>query len=124
MHRRGSSWADVVDVAPDPATGKRRQKTRGGFSTKAAASKAMRTFSPKLALFFVWVFTNFVDRAFDSWIVPALGFVFLPWATLVYALAYDGLDVSPLGWFFVAMAFLTDISSYAYSGRRYLTQGI
>ena len=40
----GSSWAYVVDVAPDPATGKRRQKTQGGFSTKAAASKAMRTF--------------------------------------------------------------------------------
>jgi integrase len=44
VHRRGSSWAYVVDVAPDPAKGKRRQKTQGGFSTKAAASKAMRTF--------------------------------------------------------------------------------
>jgi hypothetical protein len=84
----------------------------------------MALLSPRLALFFVWVFTNFVDRAFDDWIVPALGFVFLPWTTLVYALAYDGNSVSGLGWFFVVMAFLTDISSYAYSGRRYQTQGI
>jgi hypothetical protein len=80
--------------------------------------------SPRLALFLVWVFTNFVDRAFDNWIVPALGFVFLPWTTLVYALAHDGREVSPLGWFFVAMALLTDVSSYAYSGRRYQTRGI
>ncbi len=80
--------------------------------------------SPRLALFFVWAFTNFVDRAFDDWIVPALGFVFLPWTTLVYALAYDGRGVSPLGWFFVAMALLTDVSSYAYSGRRYQTRDL
>ena len=84
----------------------------------------MALLSPRLALFFVWVFTNFVDRAFDNWIVPALGFVFLPWTTLIYALAYNGNSVSALGWFFVVMAFLADISSYAYSGRRYQTQGI
>ncbi len=34
----------VVDVAPDPSTGRHRQRTKGGFPTKAAASKAMRTF--------------------------------------------------------------------------------
>jgi hypothetical protein len=42
----------------------------------------------------------------------------------VYALAYDGREVSPLGWIFVAMALLTDMSPYAYSGRRYQTRGI
>jgi len=29
-------------VAPDPATGRRRQRTKGGFPTKKAAEEAMR----------------------------------------------------------------------------------
>lgn len=80
---------------------------------------------PRVALAFVWAFTTFVDRAFDNWIVPMLGFVFLPWTTLVYSLAYTpGGGVSAFGWLFVAMALLADVSSYAASGRRYQTQGI
>ena len=66
---------------------------------------------PRVALGFVWIFTILVDRAYDNVIVPILGFVFLPWTTLVYALAYDGNGVSAIGWFFVAMAALGDVSS-------------
>lgn len=42
VSRRGSTWGYVIDVAPDPATGKRRQRTKGGFPTKKAAEEAMR----------------------------------------------------------------------------------
>lgn len=73
----------------------------------------MSLIGPRVALGFVWIFTNFVDRAYDNVIVPVLGFVFLPWTTLVYALAYNGDSVSSLGWFFVALAALADISSLA-----------
>ena len=62
-----------------------------------------RLFRP---LAFTWIFTIYVDRAFDEWWVPVLGFVFLPWTTLVYALAYDGREVSGIGWLFVALALL------------------
>lgn len=72
---------------------------------------------PRVALFFVWVTTSFVDRAYDGFIVPALGFVFLPWTTLVYALAYDGSGLSPFGWFFVILAFIADLGSYGASSR-------
>lgn len=72
---------------------------------------------PRVALGFVWIFTNFVDRAYDNMLVPVLGFVFLPWTTLVYAFAYDGTGVSSLGWFFVALAALGDISSFAAAHR-------
>ncbi len=41
MHRRGKSWAYVVDVGRDPATGRRRQQTKGGFRTKRAAEEAL-----------------------------------------------------------------------------------
>lgn len=42
VSRRGSTWGYVIDVAPDPATGQRRQHTKSGFATKAAAEEAMR----------------------------------------------------------------------------------
>jgi hypothetical protein len=73
---------------------------------------------PRVALAYVWIFTTLVDRAYDNFIVPALGFVFLPWTTLVYALAYNGHDVSALGWFFVALGLLADVSSHAATYRR------
>ncbi|MDY7106515.1 MAG: hypothetical protein S0880_35515 [Actinomycetota bacterium] len=72
---------------------------------------------PRVALFFTWAFTIYVDRAYDDFIVPVLGFVFLPWTTLVYALAYNGREVSPVGWLFVALALFADVSSYGASAR-------
>jgi len=72
---------------------------------------------PRVALAFVWIFTGFVDRAYDEVWVPVLGFVFLPWTTLAYALAHDGGGLSSLGWLFVALALLGDIGSYGAAGR-------
>lgn len=46
-----------------------------------------------------------------------LGFVFLPWTTLAYALVYSGRDVSPVGWLFVALALFADVSSHGASAR-------
>jgi integrase len=40
--KRGTSWAFVIELPPDPATGKRKQKWSSGYSTKAAAQKALR----------------------------------------------------------------------------------
>jgi hypothetical protein len=53
--------------------------------------------SPRLALFFIFLFSNMLDRAFDGWLLPLLGFFLLPWTTL---------------------AFLADLASYA-GGRSY-----
>jgi hypothetical protein len=37
LNRRAKTLAFVVDVGRDPGAGRRRQQTRGGFSTKRAA---------------------------------------------------------------------------------------
>ena len=73
--------------------------------------------SPRLALFFVWLFSNWLDRAFESWIVPLLGFFLLPWTTLAYAAMYvSGTDhVYGFEWFIVILAFFADLASYASS---------
>ena len=76
--------------------------------------------SPRLALFFVWIFSNVLSRAFDSWIVPFLGFFLLPWTTLAYTAFWDwgaGHHVTGLEWFFVILAFLADLGSLG-GGRR------
>jgi hypothetical protein len=71
--------------------------------------------SPRLALFFVWIASDLLSRAYDSWIVPFLGFFLLPWTTLAYAVMWSvGSDkVSGFEWFIVILAFLADLGSYA-----------
>jgi hypothetical protein len=71
--------------------------------------------SPRLALFFVFLFSNMLDRAFDGWLLPLLGFFLLPWTTLAYTVMWDtGTNtVDGFEWFIVAIAFLADLASYA-----------
>jgi hypothetical protein len=69
--------------------------------------------SPRLALVLVWIFTNLVDRAFEGFLLPLLGLIFLPLTTLVYVLAYRPVTgVTGWGWFFVVLAVLFDLGSY------------
>jgi hypothetical protein len=76
--------------------------------------------SPRLALFALFLFSDLLSRAFDSWFVPLLGFFLLPWTTLGYAVMWDTgtHEVSGFEWFIVALAFLADLASYA-GGRSY-----
>ena len=75
--------------------------------------------SPRLALFAVWLFSDWLSRAFDSWVVPLLGFFLLPWTTLAYAAmwVYGDNGVTDFEWFIVIFAFLADLSSHAGSSR-------
>jgi hypothetical protein len=69
--------------------------------------------SPRLALVLVWIFTNLVERAFEGFLLPLLGLIFLPLTTLVYVLAYrPAVGVTGWGWFFVILAVLFDLGSY------------
>jgi integrase len=45
VRKRGSTWTVVVDVGPDPVTGRRRQKSKGGFRTRKAAEAGLRELS-------------------------------------------------------------------------------
>jgi CDP-diglyceride synthetase len=75
-------------------------------------------FSPRLALVALWVFGDLLSRAFESWVVPLLGFFLLPWTTLAYAVMWSSADrVSGLEWFLVVLAFGADIGAYG-GGRR------
>ncbi|MGN6276534.1 MAG: hypothetical protein ACTHNP_11505 [Solirubrobacterales bacterium] len=74
--------------------------------------------SPRLALFVIFLFSDLLSRAFDSWLVPFLGFFLLPWTTLAYAVMWSSSNrVYGFEWFIVILAFLLDLGSYARSGR-------
>lgn len=65
---------------------------------------------PRFALFIVWVARpRLVDAAFDSWIWPLLGIVFLPFATLMYVILYTDGGLTGSDWFWVAFAGLLDV---------------
>ena len=68
---------------------------------------------PRIALLFVWIFGDRVDRAFDSWFWPLLGLLFLPWTTLAYILVWDPAGLSGGEWIVVALGFVLDIASYS-----------
>jgi hypothetical protein len=76
--------------------------------------------SPRLGIIFLWIFTNWVNLAFNSFILPALGLVFLPWTTLLYILvAAPAGGITFWGWLFVALGLVNDIASHsqAYASR-------
>jgi hypothetical protein len=45
--------------------------------------------TPRFVIFLLWAFTNYMDRAFTSWLWPTIGFFFLPTTTLAYAVAQN-----------------------------------
>ena len=75
--------------------------------------------SPRLALFALWIFGDLLERAFDDWWLPVLGFFLLPWTTLAYAVMWSSSnDVTGFEWFIVVLGFLFDLGSYT-RGRSY-----
>ena len=49
-------------------------------------------FLPRLVLFFTWLLTDYLGRAFDTFLWPFLGFFFAPTTTLAYAIAENSMD--------------------------------
>ena len=41
IKKRGSTYTYVIDIGPDPLTGKRRQRTKGGFRTRKECLRAL-----------------------------------------------------------------------------------
>lgn len=74
-------------------------------------------FGPRVTLVVMALFTNYITRAYDTFLLPCLGFIFLPWTTLAYAVAvvnFEGLAGG--GLLLVLLGFLFDILSYGGGG--------
>ena len=67
-------------------------------------------FTPRIVLFVLLLFTNYLSRAFDGFVLPFIGFLFLPATTLAYAIAQNELGgVNGLGIIVVLIGLAVDI---------------
>jgi hypothetical protein len=75
--------------------------------------------SPRFVIALMWVFTERLEIAFRSGWVALAGFVFLPYTTAAWAIAYQtGVGVSGIGWILVGLAVLGDLGSWAGGDKR------
>ena len=65
---------------------------------------------PRLAIFLLWIFTNYLSRAFDGFVLPLLGFLFLPWTTIAWAIAQNEFGgTNGIGLLIIVIGVLADI---------------
>jgi len=70
-------------------------------------------FSPRVVVALLYLFSDRLTIAFKSGWVGLAGFLFLPWTTALYAVAYRPVTgVSTLGWLIVAIGFAVDLGSW------------
>ena len=73
-------------------------------------------FGPRLAAI-VWYLINplYVNAAFQSFLLPCLGFIFLPWTLLAYLVVYPG-GVTCFEWVIIGLGVLADIATWGGGG--------
>lgn len=55
---------------------------------------ALGLLTPRFLLVVMWLFTDYLSRAFTSWIWPAIGFFILPTTTIAYAIAKNSFSTA------------------------------
>jgi hypothetical protein len=65
---------------------------------------------PRIALLLLFLFSNYLQHAYQGLIIPLLGFVFLPLTTLAYAwMANSGLPTTGLNLLILIIAVVIDL---------------
>ena len=82
----------------------------------------------RIMLLFAWIARPVVmDQVFGTFILPCLGFLFLPFATLMYVLLWSPTGLQGLDWLWVILAAVLDIASIGIAGaanRNYIPAGV
>lgn len=70
---------------------------------------------PRIALFFWWIFGDKPEAAIDNWIWGLLGFLFLPWTTFMFIIAWSPVVGVSGFWDYllVGIGIALDIATYA-----------
>jgi hypothetical protein len=72
----------------------------------------------RIMLLMVWIARPvMMDATFSSFIIPCLGFLFLPFTTLMYVLLKQGVGtIQGLDWLWLLLAVVLDIASIGAAG--------
>ena len=75
---------------------------------------------PRLAMMVLWL-TQYgyikINLAFNGWLLPLLGWIFLPWTTLMYVFVFP---IAGFDWLWLGLALIADLGMYgggAYGNR-------
>ena len=67
------------------------------------------SFAPRLVLVLAWIFSPRWDQAFNNFIWPLLGIIFLPYTTIMFLLAWSpGLGIVGWDWMWIFLGVLLD----------------
>jgi hypothetical protein len=75
----------------------------------------MMFLGPRFAFLFVWLTRQgqaLINLAFDTWIIPLLGVIFLPWTTLMIVFVSGVNGLVGFDWVWVGLALAADIATY------------
>jgi hypothetical protein len=70
---------------------------------------------PRLAILVWWIYTPiYITTLFQSWIWPLLGWVFLPWTTLMYMTVANpgGGGIIGFDWIILGLGVFADMATY------------
>jgi hypothetical protein len=72
----------------------------------------------RIILLFAWLARPaMMDKAFSTFIIPCLGFLFLPFTTLMYVFLIQGVGgLQGLDWLWMFLAVILDLASIAGAG--------
>ncbi|MGC2722153.1 MAG: hypothetical protein WA209_21410 [Candidatus Acidiferrales bacterium] len=74
---------------------------------------------PRIALALLFFFTNYLDRAYHGFLVPLLGFLFLPLTTLVYAwIVNTRQPLAGINLVFIVVAVVIDLGGLGHGASR------
>lgn len=72
---------------------------------------------PRAAILVWWLIDQSRwEGAFGSFVWAFLGFLFLPWATIMFVIVAPNGDVTGFDWVWLALGLMADLSSYGSSG--------
>lgn len=78
---------------------------------------------PRLAIVVWWLTaTSRWEAAFDTFLWPFLGFIFLPWTTVMFVIVAPAGNVAGFDWLWLGLAIATDVTTHVGSAggsRRY-----
>jgi hypothetical protein len=85
----------------------------------------LMTLGPRFAILLWWIIRPvYISLAFDNFIWGFLGWIFLPWTTLMYIAIYPG-GITGFDWILMGMAVFADMAQWFgnYANRRRVPYG-
>ena len=77
----------------------------------------LAAFAPRLVIILGWLFSDRWDLVWDTWIWPLLGFIFLPYTTIMYVLVWNiATGVSGWDWLWIGLGVMLDLMKWAQIG--------